>query len=119
MRSAADVLRRALRAADQDGRVTVRLRHLPADDASDLVRRTYEYALGNATPDGADGWLIFPDGIRGWWSEEAEVPVAEVYRRLRPLRADVVKRLTEQGLAYRPNRWTTLLYVRREASSPG
>jgi hypothetical protein len=116
MRSVADVLSRALRTADQDGRVTVRLRHLPADDASDLVGLTHTYALAHATLDSADGWLIFTDGIRRWWSEEANVPVAEVYRRLRPLRADVVKRLTDEGLAYRPSRWSTKLYVRRRVS---
>jgi hypothetical protein len=48
MLSVADVLGRALRGADQDGRVTVRLRHLPAGDGSDLVRHTYEYTLRNA-----------------------------------------------------------------------
>jgi hypothetical protein len=63
MRSVADVLSRALRAADHDGRVTVRLRHLPAGDASDLVRHTSEYARRNAAPDSADGWLIFPTGF--------------------------------------------------------
>jgi hypothetical protein len=38
------------------------------------------------------------------------VPVAEVYRRSRPLRADAVKRLTDESLAYRPNRWSTIAY---------
>jgi hypothetical protein len=73
-------------------------------------------ALAHATPDSDDIWMVFPDGIKGWWSEEANVPVAEVYRRLRPLRADIVKRLTDEGPAYRHNRWSTSLYVRRDAS---
>jgi hypothetical protein len=116
MRSVADLLVRALRAADQDGRVTVRLAHLPASDASDLVRQTHAYALDNARPDSADGWLVFRDGIRKWWSDEAKVPAAEVYRRLRPLRADVVHQLEDEGLAERRKRQSNLLYVRRRAS---
>jgi hypothetical protein len=60
--------------------------------------------------------LVFHDGIRGWWIEEANVPLAEFLRRLRPLRADVVKRLTDEGLAQRRDRRSTLLYVRRRAS---
>jgi hypothetical protein len=111
-----DVLSRALRAADQDGRVTVRLKHLPASDASDLVRHTYDYALDNASPDSDDGWRIFRDGIRGWWSDEAKMPVEEVARRLAPLRADVVKRLMDDRLVERRYPRSTPLYVRRRAS---
>jgi hypothetical protein len=111
----ADVLSRALRAADQDGRVTVRLWHLSAADATELIRRTHAYALRYAAPDSADGWLLYRDGIRRWWSDEAKVPVDEIYRRMAHLRADVVHRLEDEGLARRPNRWSNRLYVRRSS----
>ena len=103
MRSVGDVLSRALRTADQEGRVTVRLADLPASDASDLVRHTHDHALRYAVPGPADGWLLYHDGIRGWWSDVLNMSVEEVVRRLAPLRADVKKRLEDEGLVKRPH----------------
>jgi hypothetical protein len=62
--------------------------------------------------DAGEGWLIFKEGISGWWTRAGALADGE-FNRLYMLRADVVKRLTEQGLAYRPNPRSTLLHVRR------
>ena len=51
--------------------------------------------------------VLAPHKIRAGDLEDGE------FNRLYMLRADVVKRLTEQGLAYRSNPRSTLLHVRR------
>lgn len=115
MRSVADLLRRALQIGDEGGRVQIRLQHLPDDVGADLVNQTHQYALAHATGDSTDGWLTFRGGIERWWCEAAGLTKAE-FGRLFHLRTDVVKRLTDQGLACRRHPRSTLLYVRRDAA---
>jgi uncharacterized protein len=114
MQAVPDLLRRALQIGDEQGWVQVRARHLPANLVNDLVSQTHEYALAHATRESPDGWLIFRDGIEPWWSKAANLTKAE-FKRLFHLRTDVVKQLTEQGLAQRRNPRSILLYVRRDA----
>jgi hypothetical protein len=115
MRPVADLLREALRTGDMQGRIQIRSRHLRDDVVADLAKQTHEYALKHASEGSGDGWLIFREGIGPWWCEAADLTDDE-FRRLYMLRADVVKRLTEQRLAYRPHPRSTLLYVRRDAA---
>lgn len=112
MQSVEDLLREALREGDEQGRTQIRSHHLRDDVVADLVEQTYQYALDHAAGGSSDGLLIFREGIAPWWREAAGLTDDE-FRRLYMLRADVVKRLTEQGMAYRRNPRSTLLYVRR------
>jgi hypothetical protein len=112
MQPVEDLLREALRNGDEHGRAQVRGRHLPDDLMADLAEQTHLYALEHAADPTPDGWLVFRDGIGSWWCQAAGL-TDEQFRRLYMLRADVVKRLTEQGLAYRRNPRATPLYVRR------
>jgi hypothetical protein len=114
MQPVADLLRGALRKGDEAGRTQIRSQHLPAEVLGDLAKQTHQYALEHASGDSSDGWLIFREGIAHWWCEAADLTDAE-FGRLYMLRADVVKQLTEQGLACRRNPRSTLLYVRRDA----
>jgi|ERR1039457_984773 hypothetical protein len=114
MQPVADLLRGALRRGDEQGRAQIRSQHLPHDVVADLVRQTYHYALEHAAGDSSGGWLIFREGIASWWCEEAGLTDDE-FGRLFHLRTDVVKLLTEQGLAERRHPRSTLLYVRRDA----
>lgn len=111
MRQIADVLREVLRHGDEQGRAQVRARHLPERLLDDLARQTHLYAIEHAG-DAGEGWLVFGEGIEGWWTRAGNLADGQ-FKRLYMLRADVVKRLTEQGLACRPNPRSTLLYVRR------
>ena len=111
MQSVADLLHRALQIGDEGGRVQIRLQHLPDDVGADLVKQTHAYALAHVAGDSPDGWLIFREGIEPWWCDAACLSKAE-FRRLFRLRTDVVKRLTDQGLASRQHPRSTLLYVR-------
>ena len=111
MRQIADVLREALRHGDAQGRTQIRGKHLPEDLLADLAAQTHRYAMEHSE-DAGEGWLVFKEGIEGWWTRGGGLADGE-FSRLYMLRADVVKRLTEQGLAYRPNPRSTLLHVRR------
>lgn len=115
MQPVADLLREALREGDEDGRTQIRSQHLREDDVADLVKQTHQYALEHAAGDSSGGWLIFREGIASWWCEEAGLTDDE-FGRLFKLRTDVVKLLTEQGLAERRHAQSTLLYVRRDAA---
>jgi hypothetical protein len=110
MRQIADLLREALRHGDAQGRTQIRGEHLPERLFAELVVQTHRYALEHAD-DAGEGWLIFKEGIEGWWSRAGRLADGE-FGRLYKLRTDVVKRLTEQGLACRPNPRSTLLRVR-------
>jgi hypothetical protein len=112
MRLVKDLLREALRNGDEQGRAQVRGRHLPDGLIADLAKQTHLYALEHAADATPDGWLIFREGIASWWCRAADL-TDEEFRRLYMLRADVVKRLTEQGLACRRHPRATPLYVRR------
>jgi hypothetical protein len=117
MQSVADLLRRALQIGDEQRRVTIRRWHLPENLVSELASRTHEHAVAHA--DSADnGWLTFRDGIERFWSEEANLTKGE-FGRLFHLRTDVVKQLTDWGVAYRSNPRSTVLYVRRRSRRPG
>jgi len=111
MRDIADLLREALRHGDEQGRTQIRGKDLPEYLFADLAAQTHRYALEHAE-DAGEGWLIFREGISGWWTRAGDLAHGE-FSRLYMLRADVVKRLTEQGLACRPNPRSTLLHVRR------
>ena len=111
MRQIADLLREALRHGDEQGRTQILGKHLPEHLFADLAAQTHRYALEHAEDTG-EGWLTFKEGISGWWTRAGDLANGE-FNRLYMLRADVVKRLTEQGLAYRPNPRSTLLHVRR------
>jgi hypothetical protein len=111
MRPVADLLREALRDADEQGRVQVNGGHLTDDAMADLVAQTYRYALEHAD-ESSDGWLVFRGGIASWWCQEADLPIGD-FDRLYKLRTDVVKRLTDQRLAYRRSPRSVPLYVRR------
>ncbi len=115
MQSVADLLRRALREGDEQGRTLIRSQHLPDDVMADLAKQTHQYALEHPAGDSSDGSLVFRGGIGPWWCEEAGLTDDE-FRRLYKLLTDVVKRLTEQGLAYRRPPHSTWLYVRRDAA---
>jgi hypothetical protein len=111
MRQISDLLREVLGHGDEQGRIQVRARHLPEHLLDDLARQTHRYAIEHAA-DAGEGWLVFSEGIEGWWTRAGSLADGQ-FKRLYMLRADVVKRLTEQGLACRPNPRSTLLYVRR------
>jgi hypothetical protein len=111
MRQITDLLREALRHGDEQGRTQIRGKHLPEDLFTDLAAHTHRHALEHAEG-GAQGWLTFKDGIEGWWTRAGGLADGE-FTRLYKLRSDVVRHLTEQGLAYRPNPRSTLLPVRR------
>jgi hypothetical protein len=111
MRQIADVLCEVLRHGDEQGRSQVRARHLPEQLLNDLAGQTHLYAIEHSR-DAGEGWLVFGEGIEGWWTQAGSLAEGQ-FKRLYMLRADVVQRLTEQGLAYRPNPRSTLLYVRR------
>jgi hypothetical protein len=115
MQSVADLLRRALREGDEQGRTLVRSQHLPDDVMADLAKQTHQYALEHTAGDSSDGWLVFRAGLTPWWCEAAGLTQDEI-ERLYKLLTDVVKRLTEQGLAYRPHPQSTWLYVRHDAA---
>jgi hypothetical protein len=115
MQSVADLLRRALREGDEQGRTLVRSQHLPDDVMADLAKQTHQYALEHAAGDSSDGWLVCRDGFGRWWCEAAGLTQDEI-ERLYQLLTDVVKRLTEQDLAYRPHPHSTWLYVRHDAA---
>jgi hypothetical protein len=100
MQPVADLLRRALREGDERGLTLIRSQHLPDDVMADLAKQTHQHALDNAAGDSSDGWLVFREGIGPWWCEAAGLTDDE-FRRLYKLLTDVVKRLTEQRLAYR------------------
>jgi hypothetical protein len=111
MRQIGDLLREALRHGDEQGRTQIRSKHLPERLFTELAAQTHRYALEHAE-DAGEGWLTFKDGISGFWIRAGGLAPGE-FNRLYMLRADVVKRLTEQELAYRPNPRSTLLHVRR------
>jgi hypothetical protein len=111
MRQIGDLLREALRHGDEQGRTQIRGKHLPEGLFADLAAQTHQHALEHAEGAG-DGWLTFNEGIEGWWTRAGELADGE-FSRLYKLRTDVIKRLTEHGLAYRPNPRSTLLRVRR------
>lgn len=111
MQQIADLLHAVLRHGDEQGRIQIRGKHLPERLLDGLAAETHRYALEHAE-DAGEGWLTFKEGIEGWWTRAAGLDDGE-FSRLHMLRADVVKRLTEQGLAYRPNPRSTLLHVRR------
>jgi hypothetical protein len=115
MQPVADLLREALRNGDEQGRAQIRGQHLPEDLMADLVKQTYRYALEHASGDPADGWLTFREGIEPWWREAADLTDDE-FGRLFHLRTDVVRRLTEQRLAYRRHPRSVVLHVRRDAT---
>jgi hypothetical protein len=115
MQPVADLLRRALREGDERGRTLVRGQHRPEYVMADLAKQTHQYALEHAAGDSSDGWLVFRGGITSWWREAAGLTDDEI-RRLYKLVTDVGKRLTEQGLAYRPYPQSTWLYVRHYAA---
>ena len=110
MRQIADLLREALRHGDEQGRTQILGKHLPAHLFADLTEQTHHYALEHAE-DAGEEWLTFKEGISGWCIRAGDLDNGE-FNRLYMLRADVVKRLTEQGLACRPNPRSTLLHVR-------
>jgi len=112
MQPVEDLLREALRNEDEQGHAQVRGRHLRDDLMADLAKQTHLYALEHAADPTPDGWLIFREGIASWWCQAADL-TNEEFSRLHMLRADVVKRLTERGLAYRRHPRATPLYVRR------
>jgi hypothetical protein len=111
----ADLLQEALRIGDDYGLTQIRGRHLPDGLMAALVRQTHEYVLAHAAADTPDGWLVYREGIASWWCQAADL-TDEEFRRLYMLRADVVKQLTEQGLADRRHPRSTLLYVRCTAA---
>ena len=115
MQPVADLLREALRSGDEQGRTQIRSRHLPDHVVADLAQQTYEYALEHASEGSGDGWLICRETIAPWWIEAADLTDDE-FRRLYMLRADVVTRLTDQGLAHRRHPRPNLLYVRRDSA---
>jgi hypothetical protein len=116
MRQLADLLHEALRHGDAQGRTQIRGKHLPERLFADLAAQTHRYALEHADGVG-EGWLTFKEGIDGWWIRAGHLADGE-FSRLYKLRTDVVMRLTEQGLAYRPNPRSTLLHVRGTAGCP-
>lgn len=111
MRQIAVLLREALRHGDEQGRTQILGKHLPEHLFADLAAQTHRHALEHAEDSGG-GWLIFREGIGGWWIRAGDLTDGE-FNRLYMLRADVVKHLTAQGLAYRGNPRSTLLHVRR------
>jgi hypothetical protein len=115
MRQVADLLREALRRGDEQSRSQIRGRHLPERLWDDLASQTHRYALEHSE-DAGSGWLVFKEGISGWWTREGGLADGE-FNRLYMLRADVVKRLTEQGLALRQSPRSTPLYVRRSPAA--
>ena len=115
MQPVADLLRRALREGDEQGRTQIRSHHLPDDLVADLAKQTHQHALKHAAGDSSDGWLVFRDGIEPWWRKAAGLTDDE-FTQLYKLVTDVVKRLTEQGLAERRPPHSRLLCVRRDAA---
>jgi hypothetical protein len=113
MRQIADLLREALRHGDEQGRIQIRGKHLPEHLFADLTAQTHRYALEHAE-DAGEGWLTFKEGIEGWWTRAGDLANGE-FNRLYKLRTDVVKRLTDERLACRPNPRSTWLHVRRAA----
>jgi hypothetical protein len=113
MRPVADLLREALRHGDEQRRTQILGKHLPEGLLADLAAQTHRYALEHAE-DAGDGRLIFKEGIYGWWTGEGDLAHSEFSRLVR-LRTDVVKRLTDQGLAKRPHPQSVPFYVRRKA----
>ena len=113
MRSVADLLREVLRHGDEQGLTQILGKHLPERLFADLAAETHRHALEHAE-DAGDGWLIFKEGIQGWWTREGGLAESE-FGRLFHLRTDVVKRLTDTGLAKRPNPGSVPFYVRRKA----
>jgi hypothetical protein len=114
MRPVADLLREALRHGDEQGRIQILGKHLPEGLFADLAAQTHRYALEHAE-DAGDGWLIFKEGIYGWWTREGGLADSD-FSRLFHLRTDVIKRLTDQGLAKRPHPQSVPFYVRRKAA---
>ena len=110
MRQIADLLREALRQGDAQGKTQIRGKHLPERLFADLAAQTHRYALEHVD-DACEGWLVFKGGIEGWWTGAGHLADGE-FSRLYMLRSDVVKRLTERGLACRPNPRSALLRVR-------
>jgi hypothetical protein len=106
--SVQDLLRQAIQAGDDQSVRQVRGHHLPKRLLADLARQTHEYAMANASADNADGWLVFADGIEPWWRSLIGADFARLYQ----LRGDVVKVLTQEGLAYRANPRDKRLHVR-------
>jgi hypothetical protein len=113
MRPVADLLREALRHGDEQRRVQIRGKHLPEGLFADLAAQTHRYALKQAE-DAGDGWLIFKEGIYGWWTGKEGLPDSD-FSRLYKLRTDVIKRLTDQGLAKRRHPQSVPFSVRRKA----
>jgi len=107
----ADLLHEALRHGDEQGRTQILGKHLPEHLFADLAEQTYQYALEHAE-DAGEGGLIFKEGIEGWWTQAGDLAKGE-FSRLHKLRSDVMRRLTKQDLASRPNPRSTLLHVRR------
>lgn len=114
MRPVADLLREVLRHGDEQGRTNILGKHLPEGLFADLAAQTHRYALEHAE-DAGDGWLIFKEGIYGWWTREGGLADSESSRLFPGLRTDVVKRLTDRGLAKRRYPQSVPFYVRRKA----
>jgi hypothetical protein len=113
MRPVADLLREALRHGDEQRRIQVLGKHLPEGLFADLAAQTHRYALEHAE-DAGGGWLIFKEGIYGWWTREGGLADSD-FSRLFKLRTDVIKRLMDQGLAKRRRPQSVPFYVRRKA----
>lgn len=107
----ANLLHEALGIGDDLGLAQIRGRHLPGDVMAALVTQTHAYALAHAEADTSDGWLVFREGILPWWREAGDLTDHDE-GRIFHLRTDVVKQLTDQGLAYRRHPRSTPLYVR-------
>ena len=106
MQSVADLLHRALREGVELDLAQVRSHHLPDDLVADLATQTHQHALDNAEGDSSDGWLVYRDGIEPWWREEAGLDADpadddDKFTHLYKLVTDVVKLLTDKGLAER------------------
>jgi hypothetical protein len=110
--SVRELLHEALRIGDDLGVTQIRGRHLPDDVMASLVKQTREYALAHAAADTCDGWLVFREGFLPWWRKAGNLTDHDE-GRIFHLRTDVVKQLTDQGLAYCRHPRSTPLYVRR------
>jgi hypothetical protein len=101
MRQIADLVHEAPGQGDAQRRTQIRGSICRNTLFAHPTAQTERYALEHAD-DADEGWLISSECIAGWWNRAGH-PADGEFSRLYMLRADMVKRLTAQGLARRPN----------------
>ncbi|MEU4607428.1 DUF3883 domain-containing protein [Kribbella sp. NPDC023972] len=106
----AALLRTGLARADAEGRARVPLKLFSPAEQDELQALLHAYLWDTAAPH-ADDWHRSPGNIMTLWAELLEIG-SSARHQLIPLRTELVKALTDRGLAYRTHPRSVPVLVR-------